>query len=88
MRLIAEGLVLNSSSMGSPGIEEVKWLKPVRPGDELSVRLTVLETRESKSRPEMGFVRQRGEMLNQKGEVVLDSTYVGMFGKRAAEPRP
>jgi acyl dehydratase len=88
MRLIADGLVLNSSSMGSPGIEEVKWVKPVRPGDELSVRLTVLEKRESKSRPELGFVRQRGEMLNQRGELVLDSTYVGMFGKRAAEPRP
>jgi acyl dehydratase len=88
MRLIADGLVLNSSSKGSPGIEEVKWLKPVRPGDALTCRLTVLETRESKSRPELGFVRQRGEMLNQKGELVLDSSYVGMFGKRSAEPRP
>jgi acyl dehydratase len=87
MRIIADGLVLNSSSMGSPGVEEVKWVKPVRPGDALTVRLTVLEKRESKSRPEMGFVRQRTEMLNQHGEVVLDSTYPAMFGKRAAGER-
>ncbi|HXL68404.1 MAG TPA: MaoC family dehydratase [Xanthobacteraceae bacterium] len=88
MRLIADGLALNSSSMGSPGVEEVKWVKPVRPGDVLTVRLTVLEKRESKSRPEMGLVRQRAEMLNQRGEVVLDSTYPGMFGKRPAGERP
>jgi acyl dehydratase len=85
MRIIADGLVLNASSMGSPGVEEVKWLKPVRPGDALSVRLTVLDKRESKSRPGVGLVRQRCEMLNQRGEVVLDSSYAGMFGKRSAE---
>ena len=59
----------------------------MRPGDALTVRLTVLEKRESKSRPEMGFVRQRAEMLNQHGEVVLDSTYPAIFGKRAAGER-
>lgn len=87
MRLIAEGLVLNSSSMGAPGVEEVKWLKPVRPGDALSVRLTVLDKRESKSRPGVGFVRHRSEMLNQHGEVVLDSSYAAMFGMRSAETK-
>ncbi len=82
MRLICDGLVSNSSSWGAPGVEELKWLKPVRPGDNLSVRMTVLEKRESKTRPAMGFVRHRIEMLNQNGDVVLDTSYAGMFGKR------
>lgn len=82
MRLICDGLVLNSSSWGAPGVDELKWLKPVRPDDALSVRMTVLEKRESKSRPAMGFVRHHIELLNQRGEVVLDSSYAGMFGKR------
>lgn len=82
MRLICDGMVTSSSSWGAPGVDELKWVKPVRPGDALSVRMTVLEKRESKSRPEMGFVRHRIEMLNQYGEVVLNSSYAGMFGKR------
>jgi acyl dehydratase len=75
----------HSSSMGAPGIDEMKWLKPVRPGDALSVRLTVLGKREPKSRPDMGFVQFRCEMLNQRGEAVLEVTYPGMFGKRNRE---
>ena len=71
--------------MGAPGVDEVKWLKPVRPGDALSVRLTVLDKRESKSRPGVGLIRQRCEMLNQRGEMVLESSYAGMFGMRPAE---
>ncbi|HEV1999484.1 MAG TPA: MaoC family dehydratase [Xanthobacteraceae bacterium] len=85
MRMIADALVLNSSSMGAPGVDEVKWLKPVRPGDALSVRLTVLDKRESKSRPGVGLIRQRCEMVNQRGELVLESSYAGMFGMRPAE---
>ena len=65
MRMIADGFILNSSSMGAPGVDEVKWLEPVRPGDRLKLRATVLETRASKSRPEMGFVSFLYEMLNQ-----------------------
>jgi acyl dehydratase len=60
----------------------VKWLKPVRPGDALSVRLTVLDKREPKSRPDLGFIQCRCEVLNQHGDVVLESTYPGMFAKR------
>jgi acyl dehydratase len=82
MRLIYDGFLVDAASMGAPGIDEVKWLKPVRPGDELSVRLTALEKREPKTRPDMGFVQFRCELLNQNGEVVLDSTYPGMFAKR------
>jgi acyl dehydratase len=85
MRLIADGFILESSCMGSPGVEELKWLKPVRPGDRLNVCRTVLEKRASKSRPEMGFVRFRFELLNQNGETVMEQTNFIMFGRRAAE---
>src|SRR5215831_10890745 len=64
MRIIADGFVLNSSSMGAPGIEEVRWLKPLRPGTQIRVRSTVLDKRSSKSRPEMGFVRVRHEVID------------------------
>src|SRR5258708_13486375 len=56
MRLIYDGFLVNAASMGAPGIDEVKWLKPVRPGDALSVPLTALEKREPKPRPDMGSV--------------------------------
>jgi acyl dehydratase len=82
MRLLYDGFLVNAASMGAPGIDEMKWLKPVRPGDALSVRLTVLDKREPKTRPELGFVQFRCELLNQQGEVVLDSAYPGMFAKR------
>ncbi|HLL26954.1 MAG TPA: MaoC family dehydratase [Xanthobacteraceae bacterium] len=85
MRLIYDGLLVNAASMGAPSVDEVKWLKPVRPGDDLSVRLTVIGKREPKSRPDMGFVQCRCEVLNQHGEVVLDSNYPGMFAKRKRE---
>jgi acyl dehydratase len=85
MRIIADGFVVNSSSMGSPGVEEVKWLAPVRPGDRLTVRATVLETRASRTRPEMGLVNFLFEMFNQAGVRVMILTTTSMFGRRLAE---
>ena len=85
MRLIADGFILESSCMGSPGIEELKWLQPVRPGDRLAVRRTVPEKRVSKSRPELGFVRFRFDLVNQNGETVMEQTNSIMFGRRAPE---
>jgi len=85
MRLLCDGLALHSSSIGAPGVDEVKWLKPVRPGDSLSARVTVLDKRAPKTRPHMGFVQFRCEMLNQHGEVVLEANYPGMFAKRNRE---
>jgi acyl dehydratase len=82
MRMIADGFVLNSSSMGSPGVEEVRWLRPVRPGDRLTVRATVLETRASTSRPGMGFVKFRYEMLNQSAECVMTLVSTMMAARR------
>jgi acyl dehydratase len=84
MRLIAETFILDSAGMGAPGIDEVKWLRPVRPGDTLSARRTVLESKASRSRPEMGLVRFRFELLNQHGQPVLEQTNWIMFARRGS----
>jgi acyl dehydratase len=57
--------------MASPGVDEIRWLTPVRPGDTLSIRVTVLETKRSRSKPDRGMVRTLVEVLNQKREVVM-----------------
>jgi len=71
MKMIADGLLLDTASMGAPGIEEVKWLKPVRPGDSLTVRGSVLWTRASQSKPDRGFVNFHWEVCNDRGERVM-----------------
>jgi acyl dehydratase len=71
MRMTVDAFVGNSASMGAPGVDEVRWLRPIRPDDELSLRATVLETRASKSRPDMGFVRFEFELFNAKAERVM-----------------
>ena len=82
MRIIADGFVLNSSSMGAPGVEEVRWLKPLRPGTRIRVRSTVLETRASKSRPEMGLVKMHHEVLDEMDAVLTTLTSTAMIGRR------
>lgn len=86
MRLLADGLLLGSSCMGAPGIEEVRWLGPVRPGDTLVARCTTLDTKTSRSRPEMGIVQFRLELFNQRKEAVVSQTNWIMFGRRDAAP--
>ena len=71
MRMCADGWLNDCASMGSPGVETLKWLRPVRPGDVLSGRSVVLEVRASKSKPDRGFVRCRHEVMNGRGEVVM-----------------
>ena len=71
MRLIVENYLSGVASVGSPGVDEVRWLKPVRPGDKLSVRVTVLEARRSESKPDRGIVRSLVEVLNQDMAVVM-----------------
>jgi acyl dehydratase len=63
MRMISDGMLQGTSFMGAPGIEEVNWLAPVRPGELLRLRVTVVETRASRSRPDMGFVKFRYELF-------------------------
>lgn len=64
---------LGSSSMGSPGIDKLRWIAPVRPDDQLRMRLTVMETRASSSKPDRGIIRFFQEVLNQKDEVVMSA---------------
>ena len=85
MRMMCDGYLLESASLGSPGIENLKWLKPVLPGDTLSMRLEVLEARPMASKPHIGLVRSRSEVLNQRGDVVLSFEGWGMFGRRPAQ---
>jgi acyl dehydratase len=82
MRLLYDGLVKDTVSLGSPGVDELRWVKPVRPGDTLSVRLTVLECVPSRSKPDRGIVRSTIEMRNQHGEVVVTSKGLSLFGRR------
>ena len=83
MRMLCDGFLLETSCMGSPGIETLKWRRPVRPGDRLSGTSTVLETRASRSRPDIGIIRFRHEVTNQAGEVVMWMENPVMFGKRS-----
>jgi acyl dehydratase len=82
MRIIADGFLHDSTSMGSPGIEEMRWLKPLRPGTHIRVRATVLESRPSKSRPEMGLTKFRYEVLDGTGESLAEMTTTALFGRR------
>jgi acyl dehydratase len=71
MRMLFDGWVTNAASMGSPGVDTLKWLRPVRPGDTLSGRSIVLELRASKSKPDRGFIKFRHEVVNERGEPVM-----------------
>jgi acyl dehydratase len=82
MRLIAEGFVLNSTSRGGPGVDEVRWLKPVRPGDVLTLRRHTLEAKPSRSKPEMGLVKFRFELINQNGRIAIDMVNWVMFTRK------
>ncbi len=88
MRTIADGFILDSSSMGAPGIEELRWLKPLRPGTQIRVRVTVLDTRASKSRPEMGLTRFRYDMIDEADAVIMSLTVPTMFGRRRPGAAP
>ena len=85
MSMLCEGYLLNSSSMGAPGVDEVKWLMPIHANDTLMVKVTVLETRSSASRPTMGLTRMNYEMTNQNNDVVMTMHNTAMFGRRTSE---
>jgi acyl dehydratase len=82
MSLLCSGFLIESTSLGSPGIETLKWPKPVRPGDTLTGKSTVVEARASRSRPDMGIVRFRHEVVNQAGETVMWLDNSILFGRR------
>jgi acyl dehydratase len=82
MRMWVDNFLSPESSLGSPGIDELRWLKPVYPGDRLRCRLEILESTPSRSRPFMGSVRLKGELLNQKDEVVMRLIGITLFRRR------
>ena len=82
MRVFADNFLSDVSSMGSPGLDELRWYLPVRPGDTLFVSAIVLETRLSKSKPDRGVMRTRTEVHNQYHEFVLSSTAVNFMRRR------
>jgi len=79
MRLFADHFLSKVASLGSPGIDELRWNKPVRPGDELSIRVTVLESKRSRSKPDRGIVQSLIEVMNQNRDVVMSMKAVNLF---------
>jgi acyl dehydratase len=86
MRLVVDGMLADSTSMGSPGLDELKWLKPVRPGDALTVEVTVLEVTPSRSKPDRGSVKVSYRCTNQTGETVMTMVARILFLRRAPQP--
>jgi acyl dehydratase len=84
MRLFADGMLRDSASMGSPGVESIRYLAPVRAGDTLTLRTEVISARLSKSRPEMGLVVFRSQMINAQCMPTLEMTATLMIGRRSA----
>jgi acyl dehydratase len=84
MRLMWDAFLADAASLGSPGVDEVRWLKPVRPGDTLRARFTVVEAVPSRSKPDRGVVRSFSEVFNQHGEVVMSLRGLGLFARRPA----
>lgn len=84
MRMLCDAVLLDSTSQGAPGIDYAKWKRPVLAGDTLGGRLTVLSSRLSRSKPGLGFVSWRAELVNQKGETVFELVNTCMFLTREA----
>jgi acyl dehydratase len=84
MRMMCDAYLLDSASLGSPGIDALRWLKPVFPGDTLRVRMEVQESRAMNSRPGVGLVRSAWTVFNQRAEPVLSMEGWGMFRRRPA----
>jgi len=83
MRLMVDNFLSEAASLGSPGLDEIRWLKPVRGGDTLSVSCAVLGKIPSTSKPDRGVVRTQWRAVNQHGELVATVTGMSMFSKRS-----
>jgi acyl dehydratase len=82
MRMFVDHYLSRVASLASPGLDELRWPAPVRPGDSLRLRATVVEARRSRSRPDRGLVRTQSELFNQNDEVVLRVTAMNIIGAR------
>jgi acyl dehydratase len=81
-RLLVKHVLSISAAMGSPGIDELRWLLPVRPGDELLLRLEVLSITPSRSKPDRGVIKMKMEVRNQKAELVMTEIATALFARR------
>jgi acyl dehydratase len=86
MRMLVDHFLSPASSMGSPGLDELRWIRPVRPGDTLRVRVAVIEARRSQNKPDRGILLVQQECLNQNDEVVMSSKSMSLCRCRNAEP--
>ena len=85
MRMVYDGLLVHAASLGSPGVDAVRWLKPVRPGDMLRARMTIVESRPSSSKPDRGVIKAKWEVSNQKDELVMTMEGMGMYRRRGSD---
>ncbi len=85
MRMMCDAYLLDAASLGSPGLESIRWLKPVRPGDTLRLSARVVEARPLASRPEAGLIRTHWRMFSQTDECVMEMEGYSMFGRRPAD---
>jgi acyl dehydratase len=86
IRMMCDAYLLDSASEGAPGIDEIRWLKPVRPGDRLRARRTTVSARPSRSRPQIGVIEFHHELSNQNGETVLTLRGPSFIRRREAAP--
>ncbi|MGE0797444.1 MAG: MaoC family dehydratase [Lautropia sp.] len=86
MRLFVEHYISAVASLASPGVDEVRWIKPVRPGDRLRLRVSVTDSRLSRSKPDRGIVHSSVEGINQAGEVVVRFKAMNLIGVRGPAP--
>ena len=84
MRLFVDHYLSHVASLGSPGVDDLRWMKPVFPGDELSLRVTVTEVTRSRSKPDRGILRSFIEVLNQRGEVVMSMKALNFLSWRSS----
>ena len=84
MRVLVDHYISRVAGLGSPGVDEIRWLRPVRSGDTLSVRVTVLEAQHSRSKPDRGHIRSFTELLDQHGEVVMTMNGIGLVRCRSS----
>lgn len=84
MRLFVEHYLSKVATLPSPGIDELRWLRPVRPGDRLRVRVTVTDARLSRTKPDRGIIHSLVEVINQHGEVVMSQRPMNLMRRRDA----
>jgi acyl dehydratase len=82
MRLYVDHYLSHVASLASPGVDDLRWPNPLRPGDSVRIRVTILEARPSRSKADRGIVRGRVEAINQRDELVLSMTVVSIIGRR------